>query len=338
MLAEDIGDVLAGRPPRHREGWTPSTKGERTIASAGPAGSLATLDLVQERTPSRPRRSWRRRLAGLAFVAAVAAAAHHFTIHPEDVRYWRRIGREARGLWSELTTLARAEPPATPSPPPAATASGALAPPLPEEPRPASSAEQAVDGSAGLPVETTLGGAPPSEESDRADAATSGSPLVEPSPPEPSPPEAAAAEPAVAVTAPTPRPEPAATPSPSPKPARPSPKPSARRKAPPSAYLSIGFEHDKESGTLEVWVDGKRVVKEALDSRVTRKLLLLELRQGSVQQTLSLAPGRHEVRVRLLSGDDDKTARTSAIFRAGATRRLEVTAPRLRGGLTLKWK
>ncbi len=87
-----------------------------------------------------------------------------------------------------------------------------------------------------------------------------------------------------------------------------------------------------------MWVDGKRVVKEALDSRVTRKLLLLELRQGSVQQTLSLMPGRHEVRVRLRSGDDDKTARTSATFRAGATRRLEVTAPRLRGGLTLEWK
>jgi hypothetical protein len=87
-----------------------------------------------------------------------------------------------------------------------------------------------------------------------------------------------------------------------------------------------------------VWVDGKRVVTEALDSRVTRKLLLLELRKGSVQQTLSLPPGRHEVRVRLRSGDDDRTARTSAIFKAAATRRLEVTAPRLRGGLTLEWK
>ena len=85
-------------------------------------------------------------------------------------------------------------------------------------------------------------------------------------------------------------------------------------------------------------MDEKRVAREALDSRVTRKLLLLQLRQGSVQQTLNLAPGRHEVRVRLRSGGDDKTARTSATFKAGATLRLEVTAPRLRGGLTLKWQ
>ena len=85
-------------------------------------------------------------------------------------------------------------------------------------------------------------------------------------------------------------------------------------------------------------MDGKRVVKEALDTRVTRRLLGFEVRKGSVRQTLSLRPGRHEVRVRLRSGDDDKVARTSALFRTGATRRLEVTAPRLRGGLTVDWK
>lgn len=85
-------------------------------------------------------------------------------------------------------------------------------------------------------------------------------------------------------------------------------------------------------------MDGRRVVKEALDSRVTRKLLLPDVRRGSVRQTLSLKPGRHQVSVRLRTGDDDKTARTSAVFRAGATRRLEVTAPRLGGGLTVDWK
>jgi hypothetical protein len=77
---------------------------------------------------------------------------------------------------------------------------------------------------------------------------------------------------------------------------------------------------------------------ELFGTPLTRKLLLFDVRKGSVQQTLNLRPGRHEVRVRLRSGDDDKTARTSRVFRAGATRRLEVTAPRLRGGLTLDWK
>jgi hypothetical protein len=48
--------------------------------------------------------------------------------------------------------------------------------------------------------------------------------------------------------------------------------------------------------------------------------------------------GRHEVRVRLRSGDDDRDTRSSATFRSGATCRLEVKAPCLRGGLTLEWK
>ena len=87
-----------------------------------------------------------------------------------------------------------------------------------------------------------------------------------------------------------------------------------------------------------MWVDGKSMMKEALDSRVTRKLLMLELRKGSVQQTLTLPPGRHEVRVRLQSGDDARTARATRTFRAGATRRLEVNVSRLGGDLTLEWK
>jgi hypothetical protein len=180
----------------------------------------------------------------------------------------------------------------------------------------------AADPPPGVP---SLPEAAPSESTSSAPAP----PFVEPVP-TPTP----AHEPTATPTPPSPTPTPKATPKAAPKPA---PKPTPR-KTPPSAFLSIGFEHSLESGTLEVWVDGKRVAKEALDSRVTRKLLLLELRQGSVQQTLSLAPGRHEVRVRLRSGDDAKTARTSATFKAGATRRLEVSAPRLRGGLTLKWK
>jgi hypothetical protein len=345
MIAEDIDDVLAGRPPRHRAGWTPTPKGERTIASVAPAADLPALDLVEDRAATPPRRAWRRRLTWLAFVAAVAAAVFHFSAHPEDGIYWQRIGREARGLLSELTTLARVEPTAAPSPQPEATAAAAPAPSLlQQELEPGTHAEDAAEGSFGLPVEAAPAGPPPTtEEPGRADADAAGPPsdepsVSEPTPSEPTAPEARPPEPTVAGSAPTPAPEPAATPSPSPKPARPGSKPAPRKKLPPSAWLSIGFEHHLESGTLEVWVDGKRVVKEALDSRVTRKLLLLELRQGSVQQTLSLAPGRHEVRVRLRSGEDDKTARTSATFRAGATRRLEVTAPRLRGGLTFKWK
>jgi hypothetical protein len=264
------------------------------------------------------------------------AAGHHFFVHPEDIAYWRRIGREARGLWTELTTLARVQPVATPSPPPPATVTpgDAPSPPLTELSPPV---EGAIEGSS----------SPTAAEPESVEVAAAIPPVVEPAPtPTPAPEPTATPAPPSPTPTPAPTPTPKATPEATAKPApkatprsaqKKAPKPAPRR-SPPSAYLSIGFEHHLESGTLEVWVDGRRVAKEALDSRVTRKLLVLEQRQGSVQQTLSLTPGRHEVRVRLRSGGDDKSARASATFKAGATRRLEVSAPRLRGGLALDWK
>jgi hypothetical protein len=80
------------------------------------------------------------------------------------------------------------------------------------------------------------------------------------------------------------------------------------------------------------------VAEETLDSRVTKKMLLLTIRKGSVQETLELPPGRHEVRVRIVSGGETKSARVRATFRAGATRRLEVKLARLSGKIELEWK
>ena len=337
MLAEDVEDILAGRPPRHREGWVPAPTGDRTIAAGEPTGDLAALDLVEEGPAPPPKRARRHRLGWLVLLAVLAAAAYHFSRHPEDGAYWQRIGREPDALVSELATLARIELRPTTLLEAEATAPAAAAPsPLPLELESGVPAEGPAKASVEPSVEVTPGSGPPTpEEPDPAGVADAG-----PAPGESPPSELAAPELTVAASLPTPPPSPAATPAPSPKPSTPvRPKSKAPpRKAPPTAFLSIGFEHHLASGTLEVWVDEKRVVKEPLDSKVTRKLLLLERRQGSVQQTLSLTPGRHHVRVRLRSGDDDKSARTSATFKTGATRRLEVAAPRLRGGLTLEWK
>jgi hypothetical protein len=358
-FAEDVEDVLAGRSPRHCAGWKPSPKGERTVVSTAPHGDIPDLELVEE-TPARRRRGrWRSRLERLALLVLVGAAAHHFWVHPEDVVFWERIGREAHRRLSALSPPAPLEEgsdllTASPAPPPmesplplptaGATASAeplfpdvlGLGTPAPTPP------ENTGESRAGVPtpeVPVTL----PEDASSAAVAPAAAVPGATPTPPSPAaPPEAGAKPtPSIKVTAPAvaeqPTPAPTTKPSPQPpskkKPASPPP-----RKAPPPAWLSIGVEHHLAGGTLEVWVDGKRVAKEALDSRVTWKLLGLELRSGSVQQTLGLEPGRHEVRVRLRSGDDVRTARSSATFRTGATRRLEVKAPRLRGGLTLEWK
>jgi serine/threonine-protein kinase len=335
MMAEDIEDVLGDRPPRHRAGWTPTPTGERTIASSGPAvdGAVA-LDLAEDARPAPPPRArWRSRLERVALVAVAATAAVHFSRHPEDATYWLGVGREAHRRLTVLTTPFRMEPrpaPATPSPEPAMTATPDVAalpspgpgPDAPIEPSPEPSPEPPVEPSA----EPTPVATPPTPDVPGPSAPAA--PVPEPAPTPPAQPAATEASARAATPSPSPSPRPSKS-----KPVRP-----PARKPSPAAWLSIGFEHHLASGTLEVWVDGKSMVKEALDSRVTRKLLMLELRKGSVQETLTLAPGRHEVRVRLRSGEDRRTARTTAIFKAEATRRLEVTASRLGGGLTLEWK
>jgi serine/threonine-protein kinase len=338
MMAEDIDDVLGGRPPRHRAAWTPTPSGDRTIASSGPAlDGTAALDLVEDtRAVSPPRGRWRSRLERLALVAVAAVGAVHFSLHPEDGAFWVGLGREAHRRLSVLTAPApgRIEPrpaPATPSPEPVITAT----PDVTALPSPEAAADTHAEGSLEVsapPVEATPVETLPTPAAPPAPASTDRA--LDETPPTTSPVPAAGEAP-----------PPSATPSPSPSPPRPRPKPPRSkpasppaRKPAPSAWLSIGFEHHLASGTLEVWVDGKSMAKEALDSRVTRKLLMLELRSGSVQQTLTLTPGRHEVRVRLRSGDDTRTARASRTFKAGATRRLEVNVARLGGGLSLEWK
>jgi hypothetical protein len=89
---------------------------------------------------------------------------------------------------------------------------------------------------------------------------------------------------------------------------------------------------------LEVWVDGERVASERLDSRVSKKMRLLEVRKGSVQETLTLKPGPHELRVRIVSEGRTRNAYARATFRADATRRLEVKLARLGGKIDLEWK
>jgi hypothetical protein len=325
MLAEDVQDVLDGHPPRHRGSWTVPAGGQ-TIVSAAIDGDVPELELVED-APAVPRRRrprrFRSRLGRVALAALAGAGAYHFWVHPEDVGYWQGVGQQARRLLSGPTA-----PSAAPTEPK----------PLP--PRPSPTPEPTV-----APVADEIVPTPePSPDAPGADAAleTGDAPMDE-SPPAMPPDPVAHGETTPVQEAPPPVGEgeaegpvpvpPQTTPPQTEEPSRPAPRPATL-----VAWLSIGFEHHHPNGTLEVWVDGKRVVKEALDSRVTRKLLGFELRAGSVQQTLGLTPGRHEVRVRVRSGDDDKTARASATFRAAATRRLEVKAPRLRGGLSLEWK
>ncbi len=250
-LAEDVADVLAGRPPRHRAAWTPPSASEGARLGGSAVESLE-LPVAGEKPPARARRPF----ATLIVVLAGVAVAYLY-FDPAARAAWRdALGRVT--LPAMLRDLASRLPKLTP-PAPAA---------LPARPSPVAIA----------------------------------TPSVESMPPSP---------------------RPSLRPSPSP-----STRPSVRETAAPGK-LTIEFQHDLRRGNLQVFVDGKRVLDEDFDSRVTRK---------TPQPTLNLSPGRHDVRVQVKWEDHLTTARLFGTFRSGATRRLDVQVARARGNVGLSWK
>jgi serine/threonine-protein kinase len=318
-MAEDIDDVLAGRPPRHRAGWTPPALGTGTVASArGHDLPELSLDPADERRPPRPRRRGRRTVTLLAVLGAVSAV--YFYLHPSDFQFWRRavaearktrIAEEVRAWWGRIGVE-------SPEAPPPSMASVASAPPASLAVLP--SALPPTDGGAS-PLSAPS--AEPASSPPRADVVTEAPAAVA---------VASSASPSIASI-------PEDEPDPSPPPAR----PSISAKAAPlmanvPGQLAIEFEHHLRHGNLQVWVDDARVVDEDFDGRVTRKLLSLELRKGLVQQRLTLSPGRHDVRVEVRWDDNSKSARISGVFRPGAARQLDVQVSRIGGRLSLAWK
>jgi hypothetical protein len=113
---------------------------------------------------------------------------------------------------------------------------------------------------------------------------------------------------------------------------------SATEATPAPGRLIVDFEHHLKRGTLRVWIDDRLALNEDFDSRRTRKILAFELREGLVQEVLSLPPGEHEVRVQVHWDDNVRTARITGAFRSGLSRRLDVTVARFSGRLSLEWK
>ena len=286
MFADDVEDVLAGRPPRHRAQWTRPPAAEGTLAAAPPLDpELPELELEElpPAGPPAPRRPGRQRL--VLFALLLAAAAAYFLVHRPDLEFWRReLPRLAEALraYSDKVTLV------PPSPPP------------PAPPRPVS-----VPASAPPSAEPSAVPGPEAETEAEAEATPAAPPstLPEPAPPAP----------ATAPPPPAPRPAPAAA--------------AARRSPPPRAasQLVLEVEHQPDAGTLELWVDGARVLQETLGARMRRR------------PSIGVDSGRHRIEVRLKAGRTTRSARTSGTFKPGTTRRLAVAV--LRGGApSLEWR
>jgi len=131
MLAEDVEDVLGGRPPRHRAGWTPPALGDRTIASWRREAPLAEVELElldddQHREPA-PRR---RRPAPALVAVLMATAATYFYLHPADRNFWRFVlDTPPRLAAAAIFGDVAASPPRLPSR--AASSAPSSAPPAP---------------------------------------------------------------------------------------------------------------------------------------------------------------------------------------------------------------
>ena len=66
--------------------------------------------------------------------------------------------------------------------------------------------------------------------------------------------------------------------------------------------------------------------------------MLDKIREGRVVQAIELPPGRHEIVVRVLWGDDERTSEIAGNFTAGATRRLSAKIGRIGKSLSVEWE
>jgi Protein kinase domain len=333
MFAEDVTDVIEGRPPRHAVGWVAPVPGEGTVVAAREPGfqrhdeDPLELEPLDDDAPRGRAGSLLWLGLALSFLAAVLFRSP----------FWLdRIAGSLGVLPAPTPVAGPSSPTRAPRAPtvPTTMAAAVLRSPEPAE--------------AGSSTPTSLGSAEddsPTEDVivDDEDEAPKASPG-----PSGEGPAAASTEnpPSAAASV-----EPSASPgSASPSPAAPRagalsspPSPStASHPAPsdarPMARFAITFEHGIQHGTLRVLVDRKVVLSQRLTSRVTKDLLLFKLRSGVVRDTLHVVPGRRRIRVEVRTPDDVRIKQTVATFRAGRTRRLDVKIGRLRGNLSLEWK
>jgi serine/threonine protein kinase len=306
-LAEDLEDVLEGREPRHRPGWSaksPPRPAAPTpqLPEATPTPTLA-LDLVDvapatKRNDVAPaaetrvtRRSPRRPTTVVPLLALLAVVGLAFTA----------------GAW----WLLRGDPPA-PRPVREAAASASPSAPVAGRLEPPSALPSVTPSAPAVPIPRTQPASAP--------------PATRPSP---------------RAVAPRSQPRPTksvpATPMPSPMPA--ASVPAVARPAPTPSRLAVDFEHGLKAATLQVWVDGDLVLQRELTSEVTQKVVVVLKRKGAFNQTVEVRPGHHAVRVRVSWDDDEeRTGTISGPFEAGAARALAIRLNGRRKTLSLEWR
>jgi serine/threonine protein kinase len=112
------------------------------------------------------------------------------------------------------------------------------------------------------------------------------------------------------------------------------------RPASEAALLSVEFEHSLKGGVFRLFVDDLKVIEEPFGSKITRKIVGVEMRKGFLAETLEVTPGLRTVKVEVIWDDNDKTARSQTFFNAGSRLRLKAKLGSLGGlrkDLSLDW-
>jgi serine/threonine-protein kinase len=353
-LAEDIEDVLSGRPPRHKAGWKKPDVGEGTLVSQRPRGparalpgpELAAAELepvgeaegVHAAAPRRlappPPAPAARARRGHRPVALLALSMLALGVVMYSSAFWRARIADLIAEGAAKEPLPPSAPAPLPTPSSVAPTSEAL-PPLSarnEQPSPDSDAAAPPVGEPGA-----LPGAPASAFPDATPGAVA--PDVVPEGDDPAPDAAldaptdgvpvvpASATPALPSPAPQPTPMASAPPPPAGTPASPS-----------TSRLSIFLEHRLKQGQVRVWIDDKLVLAQSLTSRVTHDLLLFKLRSGAVEKVLPVRPGRRRVRVAVRAGSKAGSAEIAGTHKTGTTHRLRASVEDGGEGVKLAWE
>lgn len=117
--------------------------------------------------------------------------------------------------------------------------------------------------------------------------------------------------------------------------ATPTPATRAARVAP--AEIVVDFQYPFRSGTLQIYMNDKRILRRSVAGRVDKNLLLVKTHEGVLTEHLELPAGRHVFDVEVTWDDNLRQERIRGRFLAGETYRLQIRVGRLRKNLSLKW-
>ena len=104
------------------------------------------------------------------------------------------------------------------------------------------------------------------------------------------------------------------------------------------SLLLLRLEHHLKSGTVSVWSDNRLVFKHDLHGEATKKLVVFHGMQGTDAANLRLAPGHHQLRVRVQSADStyDESGEVTADLLKDSAQVLNVKCDKQRLSLTVQ--